>query len=114
MTPNPNPEVYRTAAAYIASKRADYSCAAVSLACDHFRLTYRELRMHRLQYYAALGCYPGRVKSISVDSLLDYDPTLGPVPWFDHPFWNHASHDPECREYRILALLFMAELVANP
>ena len=110
----PNPDVYRKAAQYIADKREGYSCEAIRRACEHFRLPDTSFLLYKMQYYAAFACRPGRVLSIPSFSHLVLDQDIAAVPWFEHPFWNHAPDEPGCRECRILALLFMAELVSNP
>lgn len=110
---HPNPDIYREAAKLIASKRENYSCFAITAVCCRLRLSYAATKMYRQQYAAAFGFAPGQVQGVFNGEML-LDPSVRSVTYDEHPFWNRPPHSEESRKCRILALLFMAELVANP
>lgn len=122
----PNPDVYRRAAFLVLKHRYDkrshpsglvvsYSCEAVKVACMELGETLASRIMHVAQYQNMFG--PNPVEHLEPFKTLDGTPTaIHPDPdigGWEHPYWTSNDTD-EVQDMRALALLFMAELVANP
>lgn len=110
----PNPQVYRLAAELVETQWRDYSCSAINKAfeilypypCGHiYESDYRV----RLQEWVQLRAM----------YLRQYELMFGPESRREkaqHPFWDRLAcyKGENLHEYRILALLTMADICENP
>lgn len=106
--PKCNPEVYRRAAELIDSDLVYYSCNAVCKAASKLGYSRRSADYYITQYEAALGNRkdPKIVKDNAYKSFY----VTG--RYVRHPFWNQAFSETR-KQYRVHALLLMAELCEN-
>ena len=107
-----NPNVYIRAAELIASDKENFSCLAIQKAAGLYGFGERTINMYDIQYKAMFGPYRNTEIKIRHDGY----PTLVAdliIKANNHPYWNKWN-TPERKEYRIQALLLMAEMCRNP
>ena len=108
----PNPEVYRLAAKLINCGSQRFTCTAIYFACKTLKLSDADHAMHLAQYRAAFG--PHFYQRISHSEFTGLPFHFGggicEELYVAHPFWNREK-SPERQNYRVLALLFMADIL---
>lgn len=125
--PRPDPEIYRRAAELVATGGEGFTCFAIEKAMRQpTRQTSVDVTsLYKAQYAVMFASHivKGEVRSTSCwghprwgfrTSFKDDFLKDATHPRFcKHPYWSKAPTKRR-QEYRVMALLFMAEMVANP
>lgn len=111
---HPNPEVYRLAARLIDKKQTTFTCSAIRLALQQLYGFNHRLDLDNQYGGQYRGLFSSKKSPVLISKLGYARDRNGIFISFDphHPYWN-LGYSKERRQQRVLALLFMAEVVEN-